>query len=69
MAGDIVQQVTDKLKMAGSFGAQLDEFTDVNWEAQLVMFAPFKDDTVSDIVKHIVSCKPLPEKKHGWGHF
>ncbi|XP_056147399.1 zinc finger BED domain-containing protein 5-like [Lampris incognitus] len=65
MAGDIVQQVTDKLKRAGSFSVQLDESTDVNGEAQLVMFARFKDDTVNDIVEHIVFCKPLPEKATG----
>ncbi|XP_060754238.1 uncharacterized protein LOC132865727 [Neoarius graeffei] len=65
MAGDIVQQVTDKLKGAGSFAVQLDESTDVNGEAQLVMFARFKDDTVNDIVEHIVFCKPLPDKTTG----
>ncbi|XP_060755409.1 SCAN domain-containing protein 3-like [Neoarius graeffei] len=65
MAGDIVQQVTDKLKGAGSFVLQLDESTDVNGEAQLIMFARFKDDTVNDIVEHIVFCKPLPDKTTG----
>ena len=28
----------------------------------MVMFACFKDDTVSDTAEHIVFCKPLPEK-------
>lgn len=65
MAGDIVQQVTDKLKRAGSFAVQVDESTYGNGEAQLVMFARFKDDTVNDIVEHIVFCKPLPEKTTG----
>lgn len=65
MAGDIVQQVTDKLKRAGSMAVQLDESTDVNGESQLVMFACFKDDTVNDIVEHTVFCKPLPEKTTG----
>uniref|UniRef100_A0A667XAV2 C2H2-type domain-containing protein n=1 Tax=Myripristis murdjan TaxID=586833 RepID=A0A667XAV2_9TELE len=65
MASDIAQQVTDKLKRAGSFAVQLDESTDVNGEAQLVMFARFKDDTVDDIVEHIVFCKPLAEKTTG----
>ena len=65
MAGDIVQQVTNKLKMARSFAVQFDESTDVNGEAQLVMFARFKDDTVNNLVEHIVFCKPLPEKTTG----
>lgn len=57
--------MTDKLKTAGSFALQLDESTDVSGEAQLVMFARFKDDTVNDVLEHIVLCKPLPEKTTG----
>lgn len=65
MAGDIIEQVVDKLKRAGSFAIQLDESTDVSGEAQLATFVRFKDDTAADITEHILFCKPLPGKTTG----
>ncbi|KAJ8394211.1 hypothetical protein AAFF_G00047940 [Aldrovandia affinis] len=63
MAGDIVEQVVDKLKQAGSFAIQLDESTDVSGQAQLTAFVRFKDE--NDIGEHILFCRPLPGKTTG----
>lgn len=62
---DIVEQVVDKLKCAGSFAIQLDESMDVNRESQLATFVRFKDDTTGDITEHILFCKPIPGKTTG----
>ena len=63
MAVDIVEQVVDKLKRAGSFAIQLDESVDVSGKAQLSAFVRFKDE--KDFSEHILFCRPLPGRTTG----
>ncbi|XP_041075539.1 SCAN domain-containing protein 3-like [Polyodon spathula] len=57
MGIDIVDQVVEKLKHSGSFALQLDEWTDVSVEAQLILFVRYKD--ILEINEHILFCKKL----------
>ena len=57
MSGDIKEQVVAAIKGSGKFSLQLDEFTDVSDDAQLLVYVRYQGK--SDIEENFLFCKRL----------
>nr|XP_045596426.1 protein FAM200A-like [Procambarus clarkii] len=58
LADDLMEQLVKKLRLAASFGIQLDETTDIG-EAQLIVYSRFPDLEEKTIVEHYLCCLQL----------
>nr|XP_045616365.1 protein FAM200A-like [Procambarus clarkii] len=59
LADDLKEQLVKKLRLAASFGIQLDETTDIGGEAQLIIVCRFPDLEEKTFVEHYVCCLQL----------
>ncbi|XP_076061598.1 zinc finger BED domain-containing protein 5-like [Oratosquilla oratoria] len=59
LADDMREQHVKKLRLASSFGIQLDETTEIGGEAQLIVYCRFPDLEEKTIVEHYLCCPQL----------
>lgn len=59
LADDLKEQLIAKLRLASSFGIQLDETTDIGGEAQLIVYCRFPGLEEKTMVEHYLCCLQL----------
>nr|XP_045611637.1 SCAN domain-containing protein 3-like [Procambarus clarkii] len=59
LADDLKEQLVKKVRLAASFGIQLDETTDIEGEAQQIVYSRLSDLQEKTIVEHYLWCLQL----------
>ncbi|XP_069160681.1 protein FAM200C-like [Procambarus clarkii] len=62
LADDLKEQLVKKLRLVASFGIQLDETTDIEGEAQQIVYSRLSDLQEKTIVEHYLWCLQLAEE-------
>ncbi|KDR09219.1 Zinc finger MYM-type protein 6 [Zootermopsis nevadensis] len=65
MAQDVVEQITENIKIDKIFAIEIDESMDVSNEAKLLVYIQYFDVKKGVIADEILGCKQLPDHTKG----